>query len=328
MCNIRRKITFLLAGFGLVASMVITSLAFGEEITHPAMLKSHVEVIGENILLGDIFTEVGRYGDSAIAKSPKPGEETTLPAVWLWRIAKLYRVNWQPTSKLDTSVVVRSSTTIQPDTIIDLVKAALFERAGEDDLVEFDISSNIQEMNISPISDASIRINRLNFDKNSGRFSAEVVAPAIGNAEARVLVSGNMHMLVEAAVPNRRIMPGEIIRSSDLDWTRLRARNVNSKAVLDPSQIIGKAAKRTLVLGKTISLNSVQPPVLIKKNSLVTVTLNTLHMRITTQGKALQNGALEEIVQIRNLQSDIVIEAIVTGTGQAMVISPAELAMR
>jgi len=324
----RHKIALLIASLGITMSLAITPVAFGEEIDSPARLKSHVEVVNENIILSDVFADIKRYGDSAIAKSPKPGEEISLPAAWLWRIAKLYRVNWQPTSKLDISVVTRASTIIAPEAINEIVKAALFERTGEDDLVELKINTNIPSMHISPNNDASLRINRLDYDANSGRFLAEVIAPANGSAEARVIITGNLYPMVEAAVPNRRILPGEIIRNSDLDWTRMRARNVNTKAILDASQIIGKSAKRTLVAGKTISLNSIEPPVLVKKNSLVTVTLVTPRMKITTQGKALHNGALEDVIQIRNLQSDIVIEALVTGSGQAKVINPAELAMR
>ena len=328
MINMRQEIVSGIASIGILASFAMAPIAYGEETTTPpAMLQSHVEVVDENILLRDVFNGVERYGDSAIAKSPAPGKKILLPANWLWRVAKLYRVNWRPTSKLDTSLITRSSTTILPITIEELVRSSLFERTGEDDLIEFDINSIISEMHISPDNDASIRMNRLSYDENSGRFSAEVVAPAQGSVEASATITGNLYRLVEAAVPNKRIMPGDIIRSSDLDWKRFRANRVNNKAVLDASQIVGKSAKRTLVAGKIISLNSVQPPVLVKKKGLVTVTLHTKNMRITTQGKALQNGAMDEIVQIRNLQSDIIIEAIVTGPGQASVINAAELAM-
>ena len=310
----------------LLVIYIITP-SFAEIPNTPPMVRANVTVENDNILLGDIFTNIKRHGNKPIAKSPKFGKNITLPAKWLWKIAKFYNVDWKPTSKFDISIVSRNSILIDEKLIIENINDALFEYIGDDELMDVIFNSDIPEMHVAIDSDYSVKIKRLKYDKITNRFSVEIIAPATGNIESRIIITGKLYKMIEVALPNRRIMAGEVIRRGDLKWVKTHARKVNRRAILEASQIIGKAAKRTLISGKAILQNSIEPPVLVKRNSLVIITLNTKNMRITTQGKAMNNGSMQENIQIRNLKSNRIIEAMVTGAGKAMVINYNELAM-
>ena len=305
----------------------IITPSFAENTIAPPMIRANITVKNDNILLGDIFINLKRHSNKPIAKSPKLGESITLPAKWLWKIAKIYNVDWKPTSKLDISIVNRESIIIDEKTINDTIRNALFEYTGDDELMDIAFNANLPEMHIPIDSDYSVKIKRLRYDKITNRFSIEMIAPATGNIESSAIITGRIHKMIEVALPNRRIMAGEVIKRRDLNWTKIRAKKINRRALLDSSQIIGKAAKRTLISGKAILQNSIEPPILVKKNSLVVITLNTKNMRITTQGKAIHNGSMQENIQIRNLKSNRIIEAIVTGAGKAMIVNYNELAM-
>ena len=305
-----------------------TALAEDPLPEQPVSLKSHVEVQEDTVYLRDLFDGVTRYGDRALARAPKPGQSMTFKATWLWRVSNLYNLGWRPTSRLDISTMTRSATLVDSDQIKDAVRLALFEKTGEDDLIDLSFENSLTSLYISSNRRASVKVKRLNYDRNNGRFTAEVVAPATGKAEASTVIAGRVHAMVEAAVPLRRILPGQIIREKDLEIVRFRRNRVNRNAVLDPGQLIGQSARRTLMIGKAINLNQVEPPRLVKRNGLVTIYLNLPNMQLTAQGKALQNGSDGEVIQVRNVQSNIVIEAVVSGPGKVNVIMPTTLAMQ
>ena len=99
-------------------------------------------------------------------------------------------------------------------------------------------------------------------------------------------------------------------------------------AILDVAELIGQSAKQSLTLGKPISSNAIQPPVLVKKGSLVTVKLRSNKLLLTARGRALQNGGLDDIIRVQNLQSSRTYDALVTGMGQAEVSLPSQVALQ
>jgi flagella basal body P-ring formation protein FlgA len=67
-----------------------------------------------------------------------------------------------------------------------------------------------------------------------------------------------------------------------------------------------------------------QAPVLVPKGSFVLVTLRRANMVLTARGRAIDKGALGDVVRLRNLQSQKIFEALVTGPGQVEIAdSPA-----
>jgi flagella basal body P-ring formation protein FlgA len=53
--------------------------------------------------------------------------------------------------------------------------------------------------------------------------------------------------------------------------------------------------------------------VLVARNSTVTIVLQTGYLRLTAQGKAIEDGAKGDTIRVTNLQSKKTIEAVVAG---------------
>jgi flagella basal body P-ring formation protein FlgA len=68
-------------------------------------------------------------------------------------------------------------------------------------------------------------------------------------------------------------------------------------------QVLGKETRRVLRPGDPFRLRDLQSPLLVKKGSLVTMILNTPMMQLTSQGKALENGALGDVIKVQNPRS-------------------------
>jgi flagella basal body P-ring formation protein FlgA len=63
-----------------------------------------------------------------------------------------------------------------------------------------------------------------------------------------------------------------------------------------------------------------QTPVLVAKNSMVTVRLETDRMQLSVQGRALEEGAGGDVIRIMNTGSNTVVSAVVVDTGTVVVV--------
>ena len=326
-----RYFTRLLTGlaFAVTASLAGPAIAKKKaEINEPVTLLSQVSIEGDQIRLGDVFTNVDKYAERAIARAPGPGKHITLKASWLWRVANFYNLDWRPTSKLDTATVSRSSIVIDSEQMLREVRARIGEAYQAEGDFEVALDRNLLSIHLPTTVEPSIKVRNLHVDQRSGRFSATVVAPATGNVLASIALSGNIHEMIDIAVPVQRLMREDIIGKHDLQMIRVRKSDVLRHVVTDPEHLIGMAAKRVLVSGSPVTLDDIREPILVKRNSRVTITVETQFMQLTAQGKAMESGARGEVIQVRNMNSGKSIEGVIVGPNRVAVTSPLQSAMR
>ncbi|RED52457.1 flagellar basal body P-ring formation chaperone FlgA [Aestuariispira insulae] len=329
--HITRHFSRLLSGLTIAFTIGLTGPAAATDkdtISAPVMLRSQVSVDNDQIRLGDVFLNVDKYAERTIARAPGPGKSITLKASWLWRVANFYSLDWRPTSKLDTATVTRSSIEIDSEQMVSQIRAEIEDKYRGEGPFEIDLDRNLLSIQLPTNVEPGIRVRNLNIDQRSGRFSATVVAPAQGNILASIPLSGSIYEIIEVAVPARRLMRNEIITARDLQVIRVRKSDILRHAVTDADHLIGMAAKRVLISGNAVTLDDIQEPILVQRNTRVTVELQTDFMQLTAQGKAMQSGARGEIIQVRNLTSGKTIEAVVTGANLVTVAMPTQSAMR
>lgn len=81
------------------------------------------------------------------------------------------------------------------------------------------------------------------------------------------------------------------------------------------AQYVGKELIRTIYTGTEIRERDVQEPVLVKRNSPVTMIYRVGRLEISTNGRALSEGAMGEIVRVMNMDSRQAVEGRVTALG-------------
>ncbi len=302
------------------AETVRQSTDEGEDVA-PGIVQLNpiVEVDNDFIRVGDIFTNAGKASAKVALRAPKPGKETTLTAVWLWKLARAYRLDWRPTSKHDFAMASRKSRTIDTDTISRAIGDSMFDQTGDDDLIELILDDPRASLHLPMNVEPTIRVDRFRYDSASGRFSGVVIAPAEGRALEKLIVAGRVHRMAEVAVPVGRLSKGHVIRNRDLEIIRFRADKLGQNVVSDPSMVVGMAVKRSLRAGKPIRSSDVHPPILVKKGDRVTVVYRTAKMVLTTQGRAMQNGAAGETIPVQNTQSLAILDAEVVGSNKVSV---------
>jgi flagella basal body P-ring formation protein FlgA len=284
-------------------------------------LRPATTVAGPVIRLGDLFADAGAHADDAIAAAPAPGMHVTLSAEWLAAMAREHQLAWTPSSAYDQAVVARASRTIGADR----VAAALLEETaarqpGDDPEILLD-NPGLQFVVAADAPDA-LAIDGLTVDQRSGRLSAFVSAPAGDPAAVRQRVTGRLVYRLTVPVLTRALAPGATIAAGDLDVIKVRRDRLMADVATEAVQLLGKTPRRQLRAGEPLRLGDVQLPLLVHKGDLVTVTLETRSLQLTTQGKALDDGAKNALVRVENTKSSRVVDASVTGPGTVAAALP------
>ena len=117
--------------------------------------------------------------------------------------------------------------------------------------------------------------------------------------------------LAATVTANSTLSRGTMISSGDI--------TVNVEGAEAPqdvlAQYVGKELTRTIYTGTEIRERDVQEPVLVKRNSPVTMIYRVGRLEISTNGRALSEGAMGEIVRVMNMDSRQAVEGRVTALG-------------
>ncbi len=302
-------------GSGAAASTAVAPSA-------PVLLKSHAIVDDTVVRLSDLFEGLDSPGQSLgqtrIARAPEPGQSVEVKARWLQAVARAYALPWRPASRFDKVTVERASQVIEGKRI---------EAAAIDALADRGISGNLSIVFDNPAIaihlptdvPASLAVANFTYNSNSGRFTGQIVAPAEGRALAQSTVTGRAVEMTEIPVLVRRIEPGEVIAKRDIQWISTRVDRLSRNTVSSQDRLLGKSPRRPLRPGERILSADLREPLLVTKNSIVTIRLANSRMVLTAQGRALDQGAVDDVVRVMNTKSKQIISATVVESGLVQV---------
>ena len=102
----------------------------------------------------------------------------------------------------------------------------------------------------------------------------------------------------------------------------MRADSRHRNAVIDLSEIVGRTPRRPLRAGTPIRRSDVRAPIVVAKDSIVTLELRTGRMTLSAKVKATQDGAKGQTIRLLNTRSKRVIEGVVVGPRRVVVPRP------
>jgi len=299
----------------LTAWLIIAFAAQANQIS----LRSSIVVPGKYVTLGDLFGISGKQALTAVAHAPKPGRWATFNANWLYRVARAHKVNWRPISANTHVIVERASQEIYSDEVEIALIASLREK-GVNGEIELTINGGSRKIHVGSDQPATIGVEHMAYDPRSGRFIGMVAAPANDPSAQKLRITGRVHQLKTVPAVNRRLKRGSVITKNDIEWLSVRNSKIRKDMVTDDEDLIGMAASRTIRESTPIRYSYIRRPILVARGGLVTINLTIPTMRLTAQGKALQEGSMGDTVQIKNTQSSQTIEAKVTGMNEVSVL--------
>ncbi len=108
----------------------------------------------------------------------------------------------------------------------------------------------------------------------------------------------------------QNLRAGSVLHASDLI--------VDGDGANPLDMFVGMELKRAVYAGKLVTPNDVGPATAIQRNAIVTLEFARGPLLITTEGRALDAGAVGDSVRIMNLNSKIILSAVVTGPNKAV----------
>lgn len=286
----------------------------------PVSLQTTTMIHGQSILLSDLFAGIEKANDIEVDRAPLPGERRIYTASALHRLAQTHGLDWRPNSPLDKVAIERASL---------VVPIADVERAMRDALIDQGISNEIEvsiynralRLHIATDAQMDMAIDQLSYDTRTQRFQASVTVPA-GDPEAQTQqVSGRFHSLVSVPVLARSILPGDVIRDSDIAWKQVRTAQLSGSVVSQPEELVGLIPRRPLAVNQPIRTTDVKPNILAKRGDRVTIIAVTPMMRLTALGIAQESGAEGDVIRVTNIISKKTVMGLVTGPNTVEVLS-------
>lgn len=328
-----KKITYIIA-----ALMVLSAPALGAGAAQNSTQEQQVSIqdfvaltpnvtVNDGVVrLGDIFQGSGANADRVVAYAPRPGSRAVFDARWLKRVAAAYKLDWHPSSNAERVIIERASQIVSKSEIEELLHQRWIDDGG-DASSRATISNRSFRLNLPMGTDGLLlNVEQMNVQPSNGRFNA-VVAWGTGNDE-RIRLSGRVERMTEVPMLTSRVMRGALIGEADIVWKSMPEARLPRSTITEADQIIGMAAKHSLQAGKPLSSGDVRRPLLVNRGETVTMVLRTQSMQLTAKGRALQHGSRGDTIRISNLQTNTVVDAIVTGPGQARIETIVNLAMR
>lgn len=297
----------------LFVLLLCTSGAFAASGTL-VKVNNNVLVTGADITLGDLFSGLSaEMAAKTVEPSPALGEKKAISRHMIDKLTGQYNL------VLDTPVtqsfifIERASNVVSEDEMTKSIAKAFAEQGMGDNVA---VKLNRSNKNLLVPADAAyeLNVNKLDYNKQSGSFSAEMRA-----GDKSMLVTGRVAALVKVPVLAVQRNGGETIQESDIAWVDMEEAFIGNRAITNASDIIGKKAERLISPQTIIREHMVAAPILVRKNTLVTIVYQTNALTITSQVKALEDGALGKAIRVSNAQTNRIMDAVVTGIDQVQV---------
>lgn len=292
-----------------------------------ADLKSNIAVEGRTVNLGDLFTDTGEKSGIAVLEAPLPGKTKNISAAELARIATKYEIDWQRPDYLRRISLIRQSESIATSALNDLLLDLAIENGanaeseirllGRNDTLLVPVGATL----------ADIEVESFSLSDRKDRFSTVLQVPSGGDVPVKLSLSGTVEEVREIPVFNRSVMPGEIIKQSDLSWVRYPAKRLTARALLSSTDLVGMTVRRPARTDKPITTTDVVAPVAIAKGDAVTMMVRTKAMVLTAAGKALENGGIGDTIRVLNPKSRQTVDAKIIRTGQVEILAGPTLAL-
>lgn len=129
------------------------------------------------------------------------------------------------------------------------------------------------------------------------------------------------HITIEKPVVTLRnnLIKGAVIKAEDLQLSPMDISQLKQGYFSDPAQVIGQVTKQNLNQGSTLLPGSLQNDVLIHKGQQVSIEAINDNFKVSMTGIALSNGTINDLVKVKNLSSNKVIEAQVISRSEVKV---------
>jgi flagella basal body P-ring formation protein FlgA len=311
---------------------LIMLAAFGREAmaeTTPTVprLRELVAVSSEIVRIGDLVENAGAAADVPVFRAPDLGQTGAVQLARIIEALRPYDLTGLDTGGLNEVVVTRLSRAMTAKDITDRITRALSGQYGLGDAQNLAVilDRDIRILHVEPTVGGDLAVSRMNVDPRTGRFDIAFELPGSTlSRRAGLRFTGTVTETVEAAMLTRSLRIGEVVKASDVTMGR-RAKAELRGDGMGPDQVIGMAAKTALRNGQALRTDDLIKPQIVQRNEAVTIYYEVPGIMLTVRGKAIEGGAMGDVVGVLNIQSNRTVQATVIGPGRVTIAAAGPL---
>lgn len=201
-----------------------------------------------------------------------------------------------------------------------VISQALAEK-GAGSKIAAGINGNRKDGLYSSNKPVTVEIRGLTFDKSSSRWSANLLfINEDGSVASAMPVAGRFDEVAEYPVLKRTVRGGELITQNDIELRDFPITRGRADAITIISDLVGKTPIRSISAARPIREVEISPPAVIKKDGIVQIRYKAAGMEISTSGQALDDGAIGQVISVRNLTSKKMVRAVIADAHTVNVI--------
>lgn len=286
------------------------------------VLRANVTVSADIVRIGDFVENAGESANIALFRAPDPGTAGEVPASKIVEALRSHAVIGVDTHNIATVTVTRTGRTITKKQIEERIANALAHRGGLGDApcITLRFDGDIEPITLDARNHTGLQIQHVSFNPQTSRFEAILALTSADNSLRRVRLTGSAIEFVESTVLVRSLQRGAIVKQSDVIVERRPKAEVPVGHVT-LERAVGMSLKRALRAGQMLQDTDLSRPELVQRNESVILIYEVAGIYLTIRGKALENGALGDVVSVTNLQSKRNVQGVVTAMGE-ITVSP------
>lgn len=140
-----------------------------------------------------------------------------------------------------------------------------------------------------------------------------------GSVNWSVYVRARVALYDTVVVSSRPLSRGSRLGVDDVELMREDITRLGSGYFTTLEQVVGMEARHGVRAGMVLNRNLLKAPIVIRRGDKVSITASTGSVRVQMEGKALEAGAVGELIEVENLSSKQRLEAEVIGPGVVQV---------
>lgn len=147
-----------------------------------------------------------------------------------------------------------------------------------------------------------------------GRLSIRIRCP--GSAPWALYVPAQVSLHRDIVVTRHPVKRNTVLQAGDLMLAERDISALSQGYLLDIGQVAGSLSIRALPANQPVLSSMIRTPPVIKRGDQVIISATSGPISVRMPGEALSDGSTGQQIKVRNIRSQRVIHAIVTGPGQ------------
>ncbi|MCQ8279672.1 flagellar basal body P-ring formation chaperone FlgA [Acetobacteraceae bacterium KSS8] len=299
------------------AVFALLVLLGGTSVAEAATLRAEITPHGPLVKLSDLFAGLLPGQDCDIGPAPSPGQRQIVPASQVQAIASQFGVELPDGAVMHAVSIQRPARTVQREEVSTALKAALATAGAPPDS---DISLGVfASLELAADNTAAPIVSGLNYDPQSGRFSASLQFASPDDDTRTIHVTGRVEQMVESLVLKHALPAGFPVTAADVAPARVRRTALRGTPVTDIAEFAGLVTRQPMPAGMSLTQDGFLRPMLVARGRPVVLRLSSGGLALTAGGTALEAGGAGDRIHVMNSATRAILIGTVAGASDVMV---------